>query len=314
MRTENYIAELLYRYNCIVVPNFGAFLTRSKSAVLIEDTQSFYPPTKVISFNKQLTDNDGILVSYIASAEETNYEVALENVTLEVHEWKRLLKEGTHLVFDDIGKLWQNKDGKLLFEPQKEVNYLTSSFGLTSFVSNPVTREVLKEEVVQLEEKIPFMITPEQRKKGNYRPFLKYAAVVLLALSAGFASYTAYNRDITTTQLAEKEAKEFVNQSIQTATFFDSAPLELPAVRIATETKAKPAHHVIAGAFRDKKNAERKVNQLRRKGFEATIVGTNKFGLHQVAYASFVNAKEALKSYRTIRNTVSDDAWILSVK
>ncbi|NNG09397.1 MAG: SPOR domain-containing protein, partial [Arenibacter sp.] len=65
MGTEHYIAELLYRYNCVIVPEFGAFLTQMKSAVINDTTNSFYPPSKIVSFNEQLSSNDGLLVSYM---------------------------------------------------------------------------------------------------------------------------------------------------------------------------------------------------------------------------------------------------------
>ena len=50
MTLEHYISELLYRYNCVVVPGFGAFLTQSHSAVIDENTHTLYPPTKTIGF------------------------------------------------------------------------------------------------------------------------------------------------------------------------------------------------------------------------------------------------------------------------
>jgi len=51
MRTADYIEELLYRYNCVIVPGFGAFLTQLKSAEINKSTNTFLPPSKVISFN-----------------------------------------------------------------------------------------------------------------------------------------------------------------------------------------------------------------------------------------------------------------------
>ncbi len=315
MSLEHYIAELLYRYNCIVVPNFGAFLTQQKSAVISEDTHAFYPPSKEISFNRQLVSNDGLLVSYMAEAQKSSYETVLAQLSEEIQKWENVLKKGGRLSLDNIGDLWQNTEGKILFEPQQQVNYLTTSYGLSSFVSTPITREVLKEEVTALEEQIPFIITPEQRQKGNFRPLLKYAAVALLALSLGFTGYSLYNTNKNNQLLAQEEAQELVSKNIQEATFFDTEPLELPAVFIEINKKpTKRLHHVIAGAFREHRNAERKVKQLRRKGYDASIIGVNKFGLYQVAYDSFFYSKEALKAYNTIRRTESKDAWILSSK
>ena len=37
MVLEHYISDLLYRYNCVVVPGFGAFLTQKNSAKIKYD-------------------------------------------------------------------------------------------------------------------------------------------------------------------------------------------------------------------------------------------------------------------------------------
>ena len=317
MSIEQYIQELLYRYNCVVVPGFGAFLTQVKSAFIQKSTNTFYPPSKEISFNEQLGSNDGLLVSYMANAENRSYEAMLEEV-LEVSEsWKKKMRLGNRLVLDKLGELWLNKEGKIQFQPENQVNYLTTSFGLASVVAPPVTREVLKEEVESLEEKIPFIITPEERKQGNaIRPLLKYAAVVLLALSAGITGFRFYEENLDKNQLARTRAQEIVNRNIEEATFFNAKPLELPAVvlPVAKKKKAVKMHHIIAGAFRVRANADKKIRQLKAKGYKAAYLGVNPYGLHQVTYGSYEDPRQALEDLRQIRRKDSPDAWLLSVK
>ena len=71
-------------------------------------------------------------------------------------------------------------------------------------------------------------------------------------------------------------------------------------------------HHIIAGAFRFRENADTKVAQLKAQGYEASNLGTNRYGLHRVAFASFLDSQEALSYLRQIKATVSSDAWMLS--
>lgn len=310
---ERYIEELLYRYNCVVVPEFGAFLTQMKSAVIHGSTNAFHPPTKIISFNQQLSSNDGLLVSYMADAEKTTYEDMLQKVAITVTQWKKQLKV-ERLILPNIGELSLNKEGKIQFRPSYQVNYLTSSFGFSSFVSAPVTREALKEEVVELEERIPFMITPEQRKKTSFRSSLEYAAIFLLALSTGLTGYRFYNESLNNRQWAQQEAQAQISRNIQEATFFNTAPLELPSLTLDVSKKNRAVHHIIAGAFRVAENADKKVRQLKRKGFDASYLGANKYGLHQVAYASFTDSDKALERLREIRRTEASEAWLLSIK
>lgn len=314
MQTENYIEELLYRFNCVVVPEFGAFLTQLKSAVIHRPTNSFYPPSKIISFNEQLSSNDGLLVSYMAGAEKVTYEKMLQQTLETAHRWKKQLTDGERLTLNNIGELWLNPEGKVQFQPSYKVNYLTASFGLSTFVSIPVTREILKEEVVALEEKIPFIFTPEERKKAPWRPYAKYAAVFLLALATGLTGYRFYSETVNKQQLAQEEAQVLVSRNIQEATFFNASPLELPALKLEIKRKHTGIHHIIAGAFRVKENADKKVRQLQRRGYKSVYLGVNQYGLHQVTYGSFENPEEALRFLKEIKRTVSTDAWLLSSK
>ncbi len=320
MGVEHYLKELLYRYNCVVIPGFGAFLTQKKSAVVHKASNTLYPPSKTLSFNAQLVSNDGLLVSYMAEAEKTDYESMFVQISEKVATWQKQLKQGERLTFEAVGELWLNQEGKTQFQPSEQENYLTAAFGLSAFTSAPVTREVLKEEVAKMEEKIPFTITPESRIQNTFRPYLKYAAIFLLTLATGATAYRAYQQELDNQQVVRSAAEQQVSKQIQKATFFDTAPLELPTLSLEATTKekafdsAKKIHHVVAGAFRFKKNAERKIRQLKRSGFNPTYIGTNPFGLHMVTYDSFTDAEAALIALRKIKRTQSPDAWLKSVE
>lgn len=316
MVVEHYISELLFRYNCVMVPGLGAFLAQRKSAVVVQGSNTFHPPTKEISFNAQVRTNDGLLVSYISEAENLSYEEAQAKVSQSVSDWKIDLEAGKRLALQAIGELWFNAHHKLQFEPYGKTNYLTSSFGLSSLVSSPVTREVLKEEVQTLEERIPFVFTPEKRGAASFRPYLKYAALFLLAVSTGLTAFRFYQEKSLQQQLAADEVEARVSKHIQEATFFDTAPMELPTLSLNVATMPKKengrVHHIVAGAFRFKKNADKKIRQLKRRGFHSTYIGTSTHGLHMVTYDSYTDVDEALNALRSVKRTQSRDAWLLS--
>ncbi|TDT46399.1 sporulation related protein [Maribacter spongiicola] len=323
MVLEHYISDLLYRYNCVVVPGFGAFLTQKNSAKINVVTNTFSAPNKSIVFNRQLVSNDGLLVSYVSNAEKVSYETALVKIEKQVKTWQEILIQETSLHLKNIGSLARNHEDKILFQPANETNYLTSSFGLSNFNSIPVTREVLKEEIIEIEEKIPFVISPERRENRGFRPYLKYAAILMLAFSTGVTGYRAYQQKNTNEQVARQNAEEFVNKQIQEATFFDLSPLELPTVTVEATTKSTAkvnaekdaaTHFIVAGAFRVKGNADRKIEELKANGFNAGYYGTNAYGLHMVTFDSYTNANDALNALREIKRTQSKDAWLLTEK
>lgn len=315
MQIAQYIESLLFRYQCVVVPSFGAFLTQNKPAYLQKESNSFFPPSRELSFNAQLRTNDGLLVSHIAQAEKKPYEEVLKSVEDQANRWLLDLRTNGKLDLAPLGEFRLNPEGNMRFRPAERTNFLTASFGLSAVMASPVTREALKKEVEALEERIPFSITPQRREAGGIRPYFKYAAVILLALATGLSGYTWYRQQTAAEGLVRAEAQKEVSRHIQEATIFGAEPLELPSITLEiglTPKKENGIHHIIAGAFRVRENADKKIRQLRQQGFEAHYVGQNPFGLHQVAYASFDDPRQALDSLHKIRRSVSADAWLLS--
>ena len=307
MQLETYISDLLYRYDCVIVPEFGAFLTHRVSAKVHETTHAFYPPKKALSFNEQLQTNDGLLASYIAEVEKVPYSTALKKIAKQVKSIKSYLVEGETIAFSNIGDLILNTEGKINFEPSHHINYLTDAFGLSQFTSMDISRETHKETVEELEEVIPLTITPETRKR---RPYLRYAAIALIALTVGgFGASRYYMGQIEDhNQMAQEAANQQLDVKVQEATFVIDNPL--PAVTLNVE-KPSGNYHIVAGAFRIEANSDKKVQQLRDKGFKARKIGVNRYGLHEVVYSSHSDRLEALKALRTIKRTHNQDAWLL---
>jgi hypothetical protein len=293
-----------------VVPDFGAFLTQAVSAKINSETNTFYPPSKVVSFNEQLKNNDGLLASYIADVEKIPYESAVKKITKRTKNLKSYLAQGETIVFKNIGEIVLTNEGKISFEPSNSLNYLTDAFGLSQLVSASVTREVYKEEVEALEEAIPLTITPEKRKN---RPYLRYAAIALIALTlGGFAASKYYVGQIEQhNQMAQEEANKQIDSKIQEATFIIDNPL--PSVTLNV-TKQSGNFHVVAGAFRVEANCDKKLKELRKLGYNARKIGINKYGLHQVVYSSYDTRSEAQKALYSIRRNNNPDAWLLVKK
>ena len=53
------------------------------------------------------------------------------------------------------------------------------------------------------------------------------------------------------------------------------------------------------------------MEQLRAEGYKPRKIGVNKYGLHEVVYASYETGEEALVAIREIRKTSNKDAWLL---
>lgn len=318
MKIELYIAQLLYRYQCVTVPGLGAFLTEIQSAQLLENAHSFFPPKKVISFNPHIKNNDGLLANHIAQAEKTSYDYAVSAIEYEVLNWKKNLQESGVLPIKNIGVLSLNSENNLLFTANEQTNYLTQSFGLSPFVSPAVKREENRSSSQATERTIVLHTEEAQEvlETENSSSFLKYAAVFVTGLAvASSIAYPWYQNQITTqTVLVEATVQKKVQKKIQEATFYIQSPI--PAVTLSLksnkETKEiKMPYHIMAGAFRSEANAQTRYKQLIAKGYDARVLGINKNGLYPVLYGSYATFAEAEKEKEAIIENDNPEAWIL---
>lgn len=307
MQLSTYIADLLYRYECVIIPGFGAFLTRNQSAQIDENTSTFYPPSKVLSFNRQLQVNDGLLANYVASVEKCSYETALQKVRNFSGHISSELNSGKSISLNNIGTFSLNEEQSIQFEPIHKQNFSTSAFGLSSFVSPQINRVKEANSEAQSAKKAPIVLTSEKRTQ---RPYLKYAAVAAIALLAtGFGGMKFYENEVREYNFAERQkANSLMESQIQEATFVIENPL--PVLNLKLE-KEVGKYHIVAGAFRMEENAYKKIEQLREKGFSPMNIGITRYGLHQVVYASFKERVEALNKLHEIQRTENADAWLL---
>ena len=298
MILADYVNDLLYRYDCVIVPNFGGFVTNKIGAQIDHSSNTIYPPKKQVTFNAYLQHNDGLLANYIASTEKISFEKATEKMAQEVETWKNQLEIGTVTVAK-VGTLTRNKERKLLFEPSNSTNFLIDSFGLAQTQAASIGRvEEAVAEVKVLRDSNRDKVIPLIVKRSA-------AAAVLLGLVyTGWSYYETRN-----------EQKEFLvsqQKKIQSATFIIDSPL--PTINLKVSKKEEPKKfHVVAGAFQQTQNAEKKLKELKKEGFEAKIIGKNSFGLTQVVYGSYATRKIATNELIKIKKTVSKEAWLLAM-
>ena len=307
MNLEHYISQLLYRYQCVTIPGFGAFLTDIQSAQWHEASNGFYPPKKLISFNSFLKNNDGLLVNHVAQNEKISYESALASIENQVIKWKNDLQSANKISFKSIGEFNLNSEKNIVFTPYEQVNYLASSFGLTNLIAPSIKREVIEHVFDNVKEKEVIQLISD-RNIG--RTYFKYAAIIVLSLTcSGIMGLKLYQDKVATdTLIVQKEVQQQVQNTIQEATFVISNPL--PSVTLSVKEENKP-YHIVAGAFRIEANSNKKLQQLKELGYNAQRIGVNRYGLHQVVYESFETRKEAEKALFKIRKAHNRSAWML---
>ena len=194
--------------------------------------------------------------------------------------------------------------------PADQINYLTASFGLSSFISPSVKREIYKEEVKDIEEIADITFVSE--KRISFSTF-KYAAIFTVSLGLtsvfGYKLYDNYIKQVEQKALlVQSNVQKKINQKIQEATFFIENPL--PTVTLTVPNEKTP-YHVVAGAFRLESNAENAYQSLLKLGFKAKRLPANKHGLFPVLYGSYPSYNEAHEAMKNIKKLDNKDAWLL---
>ena len=290
------ISHLLYYNDCVILPNFGAFVLKSKSAY-IEDNE-FFPPSKYVSFNSMLKDNDGLLAKFISEERKISYKKSLKLISDEVKVLNEKLSED--LIFDTeyLGIFELKEKNTLIFNPDFSINFDSSVFGLNSFVRKPIINISSKRTA--------------DKSQFDTNNLLRYAAIFISILGLSYFGYFNYNNYLNNEKLKNiAKAQEKILENVQTATFNlgDLPPINVN-VKAPIVKDNSTYYSVIAGAFRSRRNAEKHLNTLIINGYQASYTSVNPKGLFRVAYARLKTRKEAAELILKIK-TSGQDAWLL---
>ncbi len=134
------VQELLYNHECVIIPEFGAFITKYVPAKIDSVTHRFTPPSKEMVFNRFLSNDDSLLVDYISLKQG----IAKEEARLSVHNFvlnmTRSLQDDKKIDLEGLGTLSLVNDDDYVFKIDDRVNLFGDAFGLTTFTMLPVFR------------------------------------------------------------------------------------------------------------------------------------------------------------------------------
>lgn len=159
---EGLIGDLLLQHNCVIVPGFGGFVAQRVSAQIDMEKGIMLPPSKSILFNRQLINNDGLLIASYASRNKVTYPIAESTVEGTVTTWHDALKSGQRVSVDRVGIIFLDQERNICFEQDRYFNLLLESFGLgpVHFVSESDIQA--KETITKVQEvvqKVDFVTT-----------------------------------------------------------------------------------------------------------------------------------------------------------
>jgi hypothetical protein len=340
------IKELLHQQDYVVVPNFGGFVTQVHFSQYLVEKNILTPPGKIISFNKQLRQNDGVLAFWLQSKLNISSEIALNHITEFSDYCQQILTARRRLSIDNLGFFYLDFENNICFEPKNDTNYLLDSFGLTPVILNelPLAEEIKKEpefidrKVEETKQELPI------KRKRNLKPlayvalggsilFFTLAALVNINKTNGPLLSGVFNSSVTKTYKPLQYSDIVLEKNIsETKPYIANANgiavIEMDkksiAVNLNENITSSPTFsesssnnnaithsrfQIVLGCFSLKNNAEKMVKKLKHEKVNAAIAGINAKGMHVVSCAGFNTKEEALNYLSNIKNTFPT-AWI----
>lgn len=126
-----HIEYLLFRHDCVIVPGLGAFIAGRQGAVIDHTSGFVTPPTRDISFNREVQTDDGLLAHSVARKATISFEEGRERMLAAISEIKaHLLGEG-EVTLGHVGTLRMGDEATLEFHPYRrgEAHALSMGYG-----------------------------------------------------------------------------------------------------------------------------------------------------------------------------------------
>lgn len=331
---QHYIQELLFERDCVVVPDFGGFITNFQSAKLDRSLNFISPAKRWVAFNSLLKNDDGLLSHFIAKSEGISVEETTIKIRAFVDALKFRLRNSEQVYLEHIGFFELNKENKLVFTPLSEQNYCSDSFGLSTVHIYPKRNQEI--ESPQVESKTKLLVfrgadrAAERVVKTSKKtaatvkklvPFMTGVATAVL-LGIGILSYEEQNSLSTMNPFVGITARKPVPAPIiETKSRFETLSKDIQPSQDSIATSSgnsdisytnKGDYFVIVGSFGSEANAQKFVKELQSKGFSnATVIEPEKKGkLIKVAANAYHNENEAYTQSTSIKSKLRASAWI----
>ena len=192
----NHISDVLYRHDCVIIPDFGGIIASYKPASISPGNDQILPPSKSIAFNIQLKADDGLLTNNIARAENIGFKDAADKIKKFVNQCEQRLTTKEKLVFSDIGSFHYDVENNLQFTPYESANYLLNSYGLPRLKISLFIRE---HEAATLQRNITHTspaVTLEHTKPGRTKKITTAVLASAAALFLGLIFFQWFKYDL----------------------------------------------------------------------------------------------------------------------
>ena len=278
---SEYISELLYSHDYVMVPTLGAFVASRVAAQIDTRRGVITPPRKELIFNSNLSYNDGTLSSYIAQTENISFDAANRYVLDEVRKMRNVLNNSGLLMLAGLGTM-RAEMGNMHFLADKNLNFLPESYGWAP-------------------------IAVADLRRANTYTFNTRALRRIAASAAMIAGLLLVSPSIRDAQVPSMNEANLLQSFAPSTTLVAEDENVVAVVAQVTDTKH---FYIIVGSFATNSDADRFISNQRSRGTDG-LMKLSAGKRIRVAVASFDDYNEAVRQNKIVK-TISgfEKAWI----
>lgn len=306
----NYIEFLLPTHNCVIIPEFGAFIANMETSKF-KINGSFTPPTYKVVFNQDLKHNDGLLSSCIYKNENISYNAACLKVNNAVSDLRKELIQNRLVECGNIGKLQLDRDNNIYFTSNSRIIH-PSLYGLSNLELS----------------RLP-LITSVSTHKSVRRTLTNIAAasaaillLIIPSMKVNQSSNNIQQADFSyslknTLFSAKKNIKTLpATTNIQNKTEQPSQKSEAIETHITNESiSATPSrkYYIIIGGEETSTKANTILNKIKKEDFPnaAIVESADRYRIYVASFTEKQEAESFLEMFRN-ENPKYETAWLYS--
>ena len=344
---NRHIEILLLANECVIVPDFGGFMTHQISAHYDADDRSFLPPLRTLGFNPQLRINDSVLVQSYVEAYDISYPEAIRRVAEEVEELKHVLSEEGSYTLTDLGTLTVNSEGKYEFTPCEAGLLTPELYGLGAYTFKQLKDTKTVEEPLKA---IPPMgreihlTEPEAAEEPQHPSLLEFAgntdehdadtihirvswirnaiAVAAAIVAFFFMSTPVVNSDLGTRTMSHLQNNILYRLMPKDTNTIPAEPIATPvahkakadslaqAKEVQNEKATSTKYYIVVASQVKLSNAENYVEKLHKRGYEDAKVFIHN-DVVRVTCGEYETESEAYRHLNRLNSKEEFyDAWV----
>lgn len=254
---DQYLQQLLSQQPRVIIPNLGAFISSPEGGMM---------------FNQYLNFDDNALTAYVAQNENISEDEARQRIADYSNQLKQRLDSGEKINIQGVGTL--SKDGEIYnFESDANAAETQSAQPTATIDLSEATKAPT--ETSSIANNNTFVYEEDH----SSRNIIIIILIALLFIIGVILCLFVINKDncVYNFFFGEKEAIEQVEVAAPDTTQ-NIAPdtttvVETPK-EVAPQIEREKRYNIIVGTYKNEKVAQKRVEQLKAKGFENAIVGT----------------------------------------